>query len=108
MGFSRGEIHGRDSGRSGSRLDILSAGTGRAKTALVGVRHDTGNGHFTRSDRNYISYELPGIFCEKITVVMAGVLVFGCAMIFQKDLLYFDSYIPKQEDIASVNLERML
>lgn len=37
-------------------------------------------------------------------LVLAGVLVFGCAMIYQKDLLYFDSYLPKQEELASVNI----
>ena len=35
-------------------------------------------------------------------LVLAGVLVFGCAMIYQKDLLHFDSYLPKQEELASV------
>lgn len=31
-------------------------------------------------------------------------LVFGCAMIYQKDLLHFDSYLPKQQELASVSL----
>ena len=48
-----------------------------------------------------------GFFAKKLQLVIAGVLVAACALIFQKDLLHFDSYIPKQEDIASVNLNMM-
>mgnify|MGYP006871886805 CR=1 FL=1 len=48
-----------------------------------------------------------GFFAKKLQLVIAGVLVAVCALIFQKDLLHFDSYIPKQEDIASVNLNMM-
>ena len=43
-------------------------------------------------------------FARKLQIVIAGVLVACCALIYQKDLLHFDSYIPKQEDIASVNI----
>ncbi|MBU5479975.1 DUF6449 domain-containing protein [Blautia sp. MSJ-19] len=43
-------------------------------------------------------------FARKIQIVIAGVLVACCALIYQKDLLHFDSYIPKQEEIASVNI----
>ncbi len=43
-------------------------------------------------------------FAKKMQLVLAGVLVFGCAMIYQKDLLHFDSYLPKQEELASVNI----
>lgn len=43
-------------------------------------------------------------FAKKMQLVLAGVLVFGCAMIYQKDLLHFDSYLPKQQDLASVSL----
>ena len=46
-------------------------------------------------------------FTKKLQLVIAGVLVAVCALIFQKDLLHFDSYIPKQEDIVSVNLNMM-
>mgnify|MGYP006888919558 CR=1 FL=1 len=38
-----------------------------------------------------------GFFAKKLQLVIAGVLVAACALIFQKDLLHFDSYIPKQE-----------
>ena len=48
-----------------------------------------------------------GFFTKKLQLVITGVLVAVCALIFQKDLLHFDSYIPKQEDIASVNLNMM-
>lgn len=48
-----------------------------------------------------------GFFAKKIQLVIAGVLVAVCALFFQKDLLHFDSYIPKQEDIVSVNLNMM-
>ena len=48
-----------------------------------------------------------GFFAKKLQLVIAGVLVAVCALIFQKDLLHFESYIPKQEDIASVNLNMM-
>lgn len=48
-----------------------------------------------------------GFFTKKLQLVIAGALVAACALIFQKDLLHFDSYIPKQEDIASVNLNMM-
>ena len=43
-------------------------------------------------------------FAKKMQLVLAGVLVFGCAMIYQKDLLHFDSYLPKQQELASVSL----
>ena len=43
-------------------------------------------------------------FAKKLQIVAAGILVACCALIYQKDLLHFDSYIPKQEDIASVNV----
>ena len=43
-------------------------------------------------------------FARKIQIVVAGVLVACCALIYQKDLLHFDSYIPKQEEIVSVNI----
>lgn len=43
-------------------------------------------------------------FARKIQIVIAGVLVACCALIYQKDLLHFDSYIPKQDEIASVNI----
>lgn len=43
-------------------------------------------------------------FAKKMQLVLAGVLVFGCAMIYQKDLLRFDSYLPKQQELASVSL----
>ena len=46
-------------------------------------------------------------FAKKLQLVIAGVLVAACALTFQKDLLHFESYIPKQEDIASVNLNMM-
>ena len=65
MGSSTGEIHGRDPDRTGSGLDLLSAGRWRDKTDLVGVRPDPGNGTFTWYDRNYLPYELPEIFCKK-------------------------------------------
>lgn len=45
-----------------------------------------------------------GFFAKKVQLVIAGVLVAACALIYQKDLLHFESYIPKQEDIASVNI----
>ena len=48
-----------------------------------------------------------GFFTKKLQLVIAGALVAVCALIFQKDLLHFDSYIPKQEDIASMNLNMM-
>ena len=48
-----------------------------------------------------------GFFTKKLQLVIAGALVAVCALIFQKDLLHFDSYIPKQEDIASINLNMM-
>ena len=48
-----------------------------------------------------------GFFAKKSQLLIAGLLVAACALIFQKDLLHFDSYIPKQEDIASVNLNMM-
>ena len=48
-----------------------------------------------------------GFFTKKLQLVIAGVFVAVCALVFQKDLLHFDSYIPKQEDIASVNLNMM-
>ena len=48
-----------------------------------------------------------GFFAKKLQLVIAGVLVAACALTFQKDLLHFESYIPKQEDIASVNLNMM-
>ena len=48
-----------------------------------------------------------GFFAKKIQLVIAGGLVAVCALFFQKDLLHFDSYIPKQEDIVSVNLNMM-
>lgn len=43
-------------------------------------------------------------FARKIQIVIAGVLVACCALIYQKDLLHFDSYIPSQEEITSVNI----
>ena len=43
-------------------------------------------------------------FARKLQIVIAGVLVAGCALIYQKDLLHFDTYIPKQDEIASVNV----
>ena len=48
-----------------------------------------------------------GFFAKKLQLVIAGVLVAVCALIFQKDLLHFESYIPKQEEIVSVNLNMM-
>ena len=48
-----------------------------------------------------------GFFTKKLQLVIAGALVAVCALIFQKDLLHFDSYIPKQEDIAYINLNMM-
>ena len=48
-----------------------------------------------------------GFFAKKIQLVIAGALVAACALIYQKDLLHFDSYIPKQEDITSINLNMM-
>ena len=45
-----------------------------------------------------------GFFTKKLQLVIAGALVAVCALIFQKDLLHFDSYIPKQ---ASMNLNMM-
>ena len=48
-----------------------------------------------------------GFFAKKIQLVIAGTLVAACALIYQKDLLHFDSYIPKQEDITSINLNMM-
>ena len=43
-------------------------------------------------------------FAKKVQLVLAGVLVLGCALIYQKDLLHFDSYLPKQKNLASVNI----
>ena len=48
-----------------------------------------------------------GFFAKKLQLVIAGAFVAACALIYQKDLLHFESYIPKQEDIASVNLNMM-
>ena len=48
-----------------------------------------------------------GFFAKKLQLVIAGAFVAVCALIYQKDLLHFESYIPKQEDIASVNLNMM-
>ena len=48
-----------------------------------------------------------GFFTKKLQLVIAGALVAVCALIFQKDLLHYDRYIPKQEDIASMNLNMM-
>ena len=36
-----------------------------------------------------------------------AVLVTVCALIYQKDLLNFDAYIPRQEDIKALNLDMM-
>lgn len=50
----------------------------------------------------YMSFQK--FFARKVQLILAGVLVAGCALIYQKDLLHFDSYIPKQDEIASVNV----
>lgn len=43
-------------------------------------------------------------FSKKIQLAAAGVLVIAVSVICQKDLLHFDSYIPKQENLAAVNI----
>ena len=78
-----------------------------SQNPLVDFRNDTWNSHNTWLIRNDISDEFPGLFLRKVTAGNCRALVAVCALIFQKDLLHFDSYIPKQEDIASMNLNMM-
>ena len=107
MGFNHSKIYDSGTGRPCSWLDILFAYYRKSQNSLVDFRNDSWNSRNTRVVRNNISDEFSGIFCKKLQLVIAGVLVAACALIFQKDLLHFDSYIPKQEDIASVNLNMM-
>lgn len=46
-------------------------------------------------------------FSKKVQLLAAAVLVAVCALIYQKDLLNFDAYIPRQEDIKALNLDMM-
>ena len=46
-------------------------------------------------------------FSKKVQLLAAAVLVTVCALIYQKDLLNFDAYIPRQEDIKARNLDLM-
>lgn len=46
-------------------------------------------------------------FSKKVQLLAAAILVAVCALIYQKDLLNFDAYIPRQEDIKALNLDMM-
>ena len=46
-------------------------------------------------------------FSKKVQLLAAAVLVTVCALTYQKDLLNFDAYIPRQEDIKALNLDMM-
>lgn len=47
-------------------------------------------------------------FSKKAQLFAAGALVAVCALIYQKDLLRFDAYIPKQEEIKALNIDMMV
>lgn len=42
---------------------------------------------------------------KKHHLVLAGVMVAVCAVIYRGDLLHFDSYIPEQEELAALNID---
>ena len=48
-----------------------------------------------------------GFFSKKLQLCIAGILVIICAFGYKQDLLGYDRYCPKQEDIASVNVGMM-
>ena len=48
-----------------------------------------------------------GFFSKKFQLCIAGILVIICAFGYKQDLLGYDRYCPKQEDIASVNVGMM-
>lgn len=47
-------------------------------------------------------------FSKKAQLFAAAVLVAVCALIYQKDLLHFDAYIPEQEEIEALNVDMMV
>ena len=47
-------------------------------------------------------------FSKKAQLLAAAVLVAVCSLIYQKDLLYFDAYIPEQEEIEVLNVDMMV
>lgn len=46
-----------------------------------------------------------GFFAKKMQLVIAGIAVAVCAWCYQVDVLHFDDYLPKQDAIASVNVQ---
>lgn len=46
-----------------------------------------------------------GFFAKKVQLVLAGLAVAVCAWGCQNDILKFDQYLPKQEDLVSVNVD---
>ena len=47
-------------------------------------------------------------FSKKAQLLAAAVLVAVCSLIYQKDLLHFDAYIPEQEEIEALNVDMMV
>lgn len=46
-----------------------------------------------------------GFFARKLQLVIAGIAVAVCAWCYQSDVIRFDDYIPKQDAIASINVD---
>ena len=71
------------------------------------IWNDTWNGTCSWNDRSIVPNGFSRIFFQKVQLLAAAVLVTVCALIYQKDLLNFDAYIPRQEDIKALNLDMM-
>lgn len=46
-----------------------------------------------------------GFFASKIHLILAGCLVALVAVVYQFDLLHFDSYLPSRENLAALNID---
>lgn len=79
-----------------------TSGTGRMIWSVFGLFLGTVVSHGLIETIYQMSFQK--FFAKKLQIVIAGVLVACCALIYQKDLLHYDSYIPGQDEIASVNI----
>lgn len=83
---------------------FYSAATGKSKTLwwIFGMLLGTVLIHGMIETIYHMSFQK--FFIKKVQLILAGILVAGCALICQKDLLHFDSYIPEKDEIASINI----
>lgn len=81
---------------------VITAGKSRMLWGIFGLALGTVVAHGMIEVVYQMSFQR--FFTKKIQLLLAGVLVAGCAIIYQKDFLHFDEYLPGQDAIASINV----